>query len=314
MNLSNKKILVTGGHGFLGKHLVQLLKERGISEEQLCVPTSKDCDLRDRKQIETLFASFAPDVVFHLAAKKGGMGYYKEHPGTLFYDNAMMGILLMDVAQKNNVEKMIITGTGIAYPQEASIPQKEEDFWKGSPHPVGAPFAIASKLLLTQAQAYRKEYDFNAVYVILSSIYGPEDNFDPEVAQVLPALIKRFDTTIKEKKKSISIWGSGKASREFLFVNDACEALIAVAERYDQPEPLNIGTGEGTPIKVLAETIAKEFDFTGEIVWDTSKPEGQLKRCFDVSRCKKELEFTPKTSIEEGLKETIQWYRQHEAS
>jgi len=311
MNLQNKKIIVTGGNGFLGEHVVSTLKEE-VPEENIFIPKKENYDLTKKEEVKKLFNDFAADVVIHLAAHGGGIGYYKEHPGTIFYKNVVMGLNLIEEARKNNVEKIVIIGTGIAYPKEAQIPYKEEDFWKGYPEETGAPYGMASKILLTQLNTYKKEYNFNGIYLIPANLYGPGDHFNPEIAHVIPSLILKINTALKEKKTNIEMWGSGNASREFLYVKDAAKAIVLATKSYEKTEPLNIGTGISTPLKEIVEIIRKMLGYNGEIIWDSTKPEGQLKRCFDISKLKEELNFEAETPLKKGLKTLIEWYKKNE--
>ncbi len=309
--LNDKKIIVTGGNGFLGRHVIEELKNNGVPEKNIFVPRQKEYDLSKKEDMQRMFRDFKGEIVIHLAAHGGSFGikYYKEHPGKVFYNNAVMGIFLLEEARKNNVEKVVIIGTGLAYPKDASIPYREEDLWAGYPEETGAPYGIASRLLVTQAASYRKEYGLNTIYVIPANLYGPGDNFEPEVAHVMPALITKIATAKKQKKESIEMWGSGKASREFLYVKDAAKAIILATKNYNSSEPLNIGTGKDTPLKKIVETVAYLMDYKGKIVWDSSKPEGQRRRCFDVTKAKKELGFEAEISLEEGIKETVEYYK-----
>ena len=306
----DKRILITGGAGFLGSHIVEnLVKTRGVLEKQIIVLRSKDMDLRVydncRKAVEKV------DIIIHLAAKVGGIGYNQKNPGTLFYDNIIMGAQLMEAARLAKVEKFVQIGTVCAYPKFTPPPFKEEDLWNGYPEETNAPYGIAKKSLLVMAQAYRQQYGMNAIYLLPVNLYGPKDNFDLESSHVIPALIRKFVEATKKGQKEVEVWGTGQASREFLFVEDAAEAIILATEKYSKAEPVNLGTGKEITIKDLVTTIAQLTNFNGEIVWNTSKPDGQPRRCLDTSRAKKEFGFEAKTSFNDGLQKTIEWYKQN---
>ena len=309
MNISNKRILVTGGAGFLGSFIVEkLIKERGVRPENIRIPRSKDRDLR--KGENCVEAVKGIDVVIHLAAKVGGIGYNMKYPATLFYDNAIMGIQLMEAARQAGVKKFVAVGTICAYPKFTPVPFKEEDLWNGYPEETNAPYGLAKKMLLVQAQAYRQQYGFNAIYLLPVNLYGPRDNFDPEQSHVIPALIKKMLEAKEEGKKEVIVWGTGKATREFLYVEDAAEGIILATERHNKPDPINLGSGFEISIKDLVEMIAELTGFKGRIIWDTSKPDGQPRRCLDVSKARKEFEFEAKVELREGLKRTIEWYKE----
>ncbi len=304
--LKNKKIIVTGGAGFLGKHLVKKLIERGIPKENIFIPHHKEYDLRKEQDIKRMFSDFKADIVIHLAGKVGGIGFNREKPGELFYDNLMMGIQLMEQARLNNIEKFVAIGTICAYPKFTPVPFKEENLWDGYPEETNAPYGLAKKMLLVQSQAYRQQYGFNSIFLLPVNLYGPGDNFDPSSSHVIPALIKKcFDA-----KEKITVWGTGKASREFFYVEDAAEGIILATEKYNKSEPVNLGAGFEIIIKDLVEKIAKLTEFKGEIEWDRSKPDGQPRRMLDVSKAKEEFNFTAKTDFDEGLKKTIEWYKE----
>jgi GDP-L-fucose synthase len=300
-------VLVTGGAGFLGSSLVRTLERHGLRRENIRVPRSRDLDLR---QWENCVAAVQDvDLVIHLAAKVGGIGYNMANPGSLFYDNAIMGIQLMEAARQAGVAKFVAVGTICAYPKFTPVPFREEDLWEGYPEETNAPYGLAKKMLLVQAQAYRQQYGFNAIYLLPVNLYGPGDNFDPASSHVIPALIKKFVEAVETGAERVEVWGTGAASREFLYVDDAAEGIALAAERYDKPAPVNLGAGFEITIRDLADLIADLTDFAGEIVWDTSKPDGQPRRCLDVSRAEREFGFRAKTGFEDGLKETIAWYR-----
>ena len=303
-----KNVLVTGGAGFLGSALVRTLEGHGFEKEKIRVPRSRDLDLR--RWDDCVAAVEGVDLVIHLAAKVGGIGYNMANPGSLFYDNAIMGIQLMEAARQAGVEKFVAVGTICAYPKFTPVPFREEDLWDGYPEETNAPYGLAKKMLLVQAQAYRQQYGFNAIYLLPVNLYGPGDNFDPASSHVIPALIKKFVEAVETGAESVEVWGTGSASREFLYVDDAAEGIALAAERYNKPDPVNLGAGFEITIRDLATLIAGLTGFTGEIVWDTTKPDGQPRRCLDVSRAEREFGFRAKTSFEDGLKATVEWYRQ----
>ncbi|HHI04338.1 MAG TPA: GDP-L-fucose synthase [Candidatus Woesearchaeota archaeon] len=307
---TNKKIIVTGGAGFLGKHIVRKLIERGVSKDNIFIPYHKEYDLRKEQDIKRMFSDFKADIVIHLAAKVGGIGLNREKPGELFYDNIMIGVQLMEQARLNKVEKFVAIGTICAYPKFTPVPFKEKDLWDGYPEETNAPYGLAKKMLLVQSQAYRQQYCFNSIFLLPVNLYGPGDNFDPSSSHVIPALIKKCVDAVENNKDKINVWGTGKASREFLYVEDAAEGIILATEKYDKSEPVNLGAGFEITIKDLVEKIAKLTGFKGEIEWDHSKPDGQPRRMLDVSKAKKEFDFTAKTDFDEGLKKTIEWYKE----
>ena len=302
-----KNVLITGGAGFLGSSLVRTLEEHGLPRESMRIPRSRDLDLR--RWENCVAAVDGIDVVIHLAAKVGGIGCNMANPGSLFYDNAVMGIQLMEAARQAGVGKFVAIGTICAYPKFTPVPFREENLWEGYPEETNAPYGLAKKMLLVQAQAYRQQYGFNAIYLLPVNLYGPGDNFDPASSHVIPALIKKFVEAVESGAGSVEVWGTGAASREFLYVDDAAEGITLAAERYDKPDPVNLGAGFEITIRDLAGLIADLTGFTGEIVWDTTKPDGQPRRCLDVSRAEREFGFRAKTRFEDGLKETIEWYR-----
>ena len=306
MKLKNKKILVTGGAGFLGSFVVKKLLGKEIPKENIIIPHSADLDLKKWENCQK--AVDGVDVVIHLAAKVGGIGFNKEKPGELFYDNLIMSIQLMEAARQAGIKKFIAIGTICAYPKITPVPFKEDDLWNGYPEETNAPYGLAKKMMLVQAQAYRQQYDFNAIYLLPVNLYGPKDNFSPNSSHVIPALIKKVADAKKEGKNFIEVWGTGKATREFLYVEDAAEGIILATEKYDKPEPVNLGSGMEISIKDLVELICRLMDFKGEIHWDTSKPDGQSRRMLDVNRAEKEFGFKAKTNFEDGLKKTIEWY------
>ncbi len=302
-----RKLLVTGGAGFLGTHLVRKLQEKGYVN--IVLPLEEKCDLRKEENIIELLQKEQPDYIIHLAAIVGGIGANQKRPGTFFYDNIIMGVQLMEQARIYGVKKFITVGTICAYPKYTPVPFKEEDLWGGYPEETNAPYGLAKKMLLVQGQAYREQYKFNAVYPLLVNLYGPGDNFDPQSSHVIPALIKKCSDAIDAGDDHITIWGTGRASREFIYVEDAAEALILVLECYNNPDPVNIGTGKEITIKDLVDKIARHCGFEGEIRWDSTKPDGQPRRCLDTAKAREEFGFVARTDFDEGLKKTIEYYR-----
>lgn len=306
MQWQDKRIVVTGGAGFLGSFVVGALRKRGC--RQLFVPRSKDNDLRDRDAIIRLYQETKPELVIHLAAVVGGIGANRANPGRFFYDNAIMGIQLMEYARQYAVEKFVALGTVCAYPKFTPIPFKEDDLWNGYPEETNAAYGLAKKMMLAQAQAYREQYGFNAIFLLPVNLYGPKDNFDLESSHVIPALIRKCVEAKQQNKPEIVLWGDGSPTREFLYVEDAAEGIVIAAERFDDDQPVNLGTGIEIAIRDLAALIAQEVGFGGKIVWDGSKPNGQPRRCLDVTRAKELFGFEAKHSFEDGLRKTIAWY------
>lgn len=304
-----KRVMVTGGAGFLGGFVVEKLQARNAAE--IIVPRQATDDLRRKEVVEDRIKRGRPNVIIHLAARVGGIGANREHPGEFFYDNLMMGAQLMHYAWEQGVEKFVAVGTVCAYPKMTPVPFKEDDLWNGYPEETNAPYGLAKKMLLVQAQAYRQQYGFNAIYLLPVNLYGPRDNFDPSSSHVIPALIKKCVEAKAAGADHIDAWGDGSPTREFLYVEDAAEGLLLAAERYDKSDPVNLGSAFEISIKDLTETIARLIGFKGEIRWDTSKPNGQPRRKLDVSRAEKEFGFRSGTSFEEGLKKTIDWYLAH---
>lgn len=303
----NKKILVTGGTGFLGFFVIKKLKEKGVNKKSIWIPRNKDTDLR--KWENCVRAVKDIDVVIHLAAKVGGIGYNQKYPASLFYDNAIMGIQLMEAARQEGIEKFVAIGTICAYPKYTPVPFKEEKLWDGYPEETNAPYGLAKKMMLVQSQAYRQQYRFNSIFLLPVNLYGPRDNFDPESSHVIPALIRKMIDARLEGKDEVVVWGTGKASREFLYVEDAAEGILLATEKYNKPDPVNLGAGFEIKIKDLVDLIADLTGFKGKIVWDTTKPDGQPRRMLDTSKAKKEFGFKTKTNFREGLKKTIEWYK-----
>jgi GDP-L-fucose synthase len=304
----NKRILLTGGAGFLGSHIVKnLIHKRGVSKSQITVPRSKDFDLKSWESCQTV--TKGADIVIHLAARVGGIGFNQKFPGTLFYDNMMMGAQLMEASRLEGVEKFVQVGTVCSYPKYTPAPFKEEYLWDGYPEETNAPYGIAKKSLLVMAQAYRQQYGMNIIYLVPVNLYGPRDNFDLESSHVVPALIRKFSEAVGEGKKEVFVWGTGNVSREFLYVEDAAEGIALATEKYDKPDPVNLGTGREITIKELVNLVAKLTGFNGKIIWDNSKPNGQPRRCLDTSRAKREFMFEARTDLISGLKKTIDWYK-----
>ena len=312
MGLEHKRIVVTGGAGFLGSVLVDKLRVRGC--QYIFVPRSKSYDLREQKMIVKLYNDVKPDVVIHLAAVVGGIGANLANPGRFFYDNAIMGIQLMEYARRCAVEKFVAVGTVCAYPKFASVPFKEEELWNGYPEETNAPYGLAKKMLLVQAQAYREQYGFNAIYLLPVNLYGPGDNFDLDTSHVIPALIRKCVEAKENNDKEIVLWGDGSPTREFLYVDDAAEAIVIASERYDGGEPVNLGTGQEVSIRELAQMIAAEVGFCGAIRWDTTKPNGQPRRCLDVSRAQRYFGFRAQCDLRGGIAKTVAWFVAHRAS
>jgi GDP-L-fucose synthase len=302
------RVLVTGGHGFLGSYLVARLEQLGC--QAVFSPRSSDYDLRHESAIVRLLQTTRPDVIFHLAAVVGGIGANRENPGRFFYDNLTMGALLMEQARQSAVQKFITVGTICSYPKFTPVPFREDDLWNGYPEETNAPYGLAKKMLLVQGQAYRQQYGFNAVHLLPVNLYGPRDNFDPSSSHVIPALIKKCFDAVDRGDATVTVWGTGRATREFLYVADAAEGLVLAGEKYDGDEPVNLGAGFEISIKDLVALIAPLTGFAGEIVWDSSKPDGQPRRCLDTTRAERYFGFKSKTSFEAGLKETITWYRE----
>jgi GDP-L-fucose synthase len=306
---SERRFCVTGGAGFLGHFVVEKLKGRGAKD--IFVPEIERYDLRDLATIKRMYDESKPDVVIHLAAVVGGIGANRENPGSFFYDNLIMGVQLMEQARLRGIGKFVAIGTICCYPKFTPVPFKEVDLWNGYPEETNAPYGLAKKMLLVQSQAYRKQYGFNSIFLLPVNLYGPGDNFNPASSHVIPALIKKcFDAKAKGEKE-IVVWGTGKATREFLYVEDCAEAIVLATERYDKSEPVNIGAGFEISIKELAEKISRLCELDGRIVWDSSKPDGQPRRCLDTSNAEREFGFKATLGFEEGLRRTVEWYRQH---
>ena len=305
-------VVVTGGAGFLGSAVVRILRLRGF--ENVFVPRSKEYDLRDQAAIFRLYQDVQPRIVIHLAAVVGGIGANQDNPGRFFYDNAIMGIQLMEYARQFEVEKFVAVGTICAYPKFAPIPFKEEDLWNGYPEETNAPYGLAKKMMLVQAQAYREQYDFNAIYLLPVNLYGPGDNFDLNTSHVIPALIRKCVEAKERDEKQITLWGDGSPTREFLYVEDAAEGIVSATENYDGSEPVNLGTGTEISISDLARMIADEVGFSGVIVWDRTKPNGQPRRCLDTSRAEQCFGFRAKFELRQGVVQTIAWFNAYRSA
>jgi GDP-L-fucose synthase len=306
MELSKASIVVTGGAGFLGSYVVEALKRRGCM--QVFVPRSRDYDLRQPAAIDRLFDDARPDAIIHLAAVVGGIGANRAEPGRFFYENAVLGIHLIEKARIAGIAKFVTIGTICAYPKFAPIPFREEDMWGGYPEETNAPYGLAKKMLLVQTQAYRDQYGFNGIYLLPVNLYGPRDNFDLDTSHVIPALIRKCVEARDRRAREVVLWGDGSPTREFLFVEDAAEGIVLATERYESGEPVNLGSGAEISIRELATIIAEETGFNGEVRWDTSKPNGQPRRCLDVSRARESFGFEARTSFRDGLRQTIRWY------
>lgn len=302
-----KRVLVTGGGGFLGACVVGKLRERGA--HHIFVPRSGVYDLRHLENIHRVLKDSQPDMVIHLAARVGGIGANRDHPADFFYDNLMMGVQLLHESWRAGVEKFVAVGTVCAYPKFTPVPFREDNLWNGYPEETNAPYGLAKKMLLVQSQAYRQQYGFNSIFLLPVNLYGPRDNFDPGSSHVIPALIKKCVEAKAREEQSIEVWGDGSPTREFLYIEDAAEGILLAAERYDQSEPVNLGSAFEISIKDLVETIVRMTGFSGEVMWDTTKPNGQPRRCLDTARAEREFGFRARTPFHEGLARTIGWYR-----
>ena len=303
----DKRVLVTGGSGFLGSHVVQALHRRGVQADQLSIPRRATDDLRRWEVCQRVVEG--QDVIIHMAASVGGIGINREKPGEFFYDNLMMGVQLMEAARQAGIGKFVSIGTICAYPKFTPIPFREENLWDGYPEETNAPYGLAKKMLLVQGQAYRQQYGFQSIYLLPVNLYGPGDNFDPRSSHVIPALIKKCVEAVQANAPAIEVWGDGSPTREFLYVEDAAEGIVLASERYDGAQPVNLGSGMEISIRDLVETIAQLTGFKGDIVWDTSKPNGQPRRCLDVGRAEREFGFRANVLFAEGLRRTIEWYQ-----
>ena len=304
---SGKRVMVTGGSGFLGRVVCRKLAERGAGE--ITVPRSKDFDLTRADDVGKLFAEAAPDIVIHLAARVGGIGANMNNPAILYLTNLLMGTHILEEARRRDASKTVLVGTICSYPKFTPVPFKEEDLWNGYPEETNAPYGVAKKALLVHAQANRAQYGQNTIYLLPTNLYGPGDKFNPGVSHVIPALIKKFVEATESNAASVEVWGTGKATREFLYVEDAAEGILLASERYDGAAPVNLGTGREVPIKELAELIARLTAFEGELVWDETRPDGQPRRMVDTTKAEELFSFKAATSLEDGLATTIEWYR-----
>lgn len=302
------RIVVTGGTGFLGKHVVKEFQKSGAEVYGL---SSDQYDLRQKANIQRMLKGYLPDVIVHLAAHVGGIGLNQAKPAELFLDNALMGILLMDEAYRYGVKKFVQIGTICSYPNLTPVPFKEEDIWNGYPEETNAPYGLAKKMLLVQGQAYRKQYGFNVIHLLPVNLYGPGDNFNLTTSHVIPALIQKFDEAVREDKTEVQVWGTGNATREFLYVEDAARAIVLATKHYGKAEPINIGSGAEHTIGSLVRLIATMVGYKGKIVFDRTKPDGQPRRCLDITRAKEEFGFEAEIRIRTGLERTIAWYREH---
>jgi GDP-L-fucose synthase len=303
----DKRVIVTGGAGFLGSYVVEKLKKRGC--RNIFVPLVEDYDLTKEKNVVRLYQNYPADIVIHLAAVVGGIGANRENPGKFYYDNVVMGAMLIEYARQFEVDKFVAIGTICAYPKFTPVPFREEDLWDGYPEETNAPYGLAKKMMLVQSQAYRIQYGFNSIFLLPLNLYGPRDNFNPNSSHVIPAFIKKFVEAAEEEKDEVVCWGTGKPTRGFLYVEDAAEGILLATEKYNKSEPVNLGSDLEIPIKDLAELIAKFCGFKGKIKWDTSKPDGQPRRKLNTSKAKQEFDFKSKIDFEEGIKKTIDWYK-----
>ena len=311
MNLTRQRIVVTGGAGFLGRHLLAELRKAGAKDENLLVPLIEDFDLTREADVERMYAEMRPTVVIHLAAEVGGIGANRASPGRFFYANMAMGLHLIEHARRVGLEKFVQVGTICAYPKFTPVPFREEDLWAGYPEETNAPYGIAKKALLVMLQAYRQQYGLNGIYLLPVNLYGPWDNFDPASSHVIPALIRKFVEAKQAGARAVTAWGTGSASREFLFVEDCARGLALATERYDGPEPVNLGAGFEITIRDLAEKIRRLVGYEGEIVWDATQPDGQPRRCLDTSRAAARFGFRAQVDFDEGLRRTMDWWREH---
>ena len=312
MQLHGKRILVTGAGGFLGSHLLDSLRAAGC--DQICAPRRRECDLTQAADVERIFSVFRPEVVIHAAAVVGGIGANRAQPCRFFYENAIMGIQLIEAARRYDVEKTVVLGTICAYPKFTPVPFREEDLWIGYPEETNAPYGIAKKALLVQCQTYREQYGMNAIFLLPVNLYGPRDNFDLNTSHVIPALIRKFVEAREAGRREVELWGDGSPTREFLYVKDAAQAIVAATQSFDGSEPVNIGSGHEISIFALAQKVAVLTGFQGRFLWNASQPNGQPRRCLDTTRAEREFGFRSSTSLDQGLRQTIDWYENHIAA
>ena len=305
-DLAGKKVLVTGGGGFLGRRVCALLEQRGAAD--IVVPRRVNVDLTDQESAYGLVAAERPDIIVHLAAEVGGIGANRANPGRYFFANMAMGLHLIEAARRNDVGKFVQAGTVCAYPKFAPVPFREDDLWNGYPEETNAPYGVAKKALLVMLQSYREQYGMNGIYVLPVNLYGPDDNFDLETSHVIPALIRKFVTARENDEPTVEVWGSGSASREFLYVDDAARGIVEATVSYDDPDPVNLGAGREVRIRELVELIGELTGYKGDIVWDASKPDGQPRRMLDTSRARERFGFQAEVDLEDGLRRTIQWW------
>ena len=311
LDLSSQRIVVTGGAGFLGRAVMRVLRERGVPEDRIVVPRRRDCDLTIEADVERLYDTARPDVVIHLAAEVGGIGANMAHPGRFFYANMAMGLHLVEHARRRSLRKFVHTGTVCAYPKHCPVPFREEDIWNGYPEETNAPYGVAKKAIFVMLDGYRREYGLASAVVVPVNLYGPGDNFNPASSHVIPALIRKCEEARLTSAPEVVCWGTGAATREFLYVDDAAEGIVRAAEVMDEPVPINLGGGIEIAIRDLVEMIAVACDYSGRIAWDTSKPDGQPRRGLDISRAKSLLGWSPTQEFETGLKTTVEWWRAH---
>jgi nucleoside-diphosphate-sugar epimerase len=307
MNLNGKDVVVTGGSGFLGSFLCEIINSK--TSANLIVPRSNDYDLTEEEDIQKLYQDFEPSLVIHLAAVVGGIGLNQRKPGQFFYDNLVMGANLLEYGRRAGIEKFVALGTICAYPKDTEVPFKEEDLWEGYPEETNAPYGMAKKMMLVQSRAYREEYNFNSIFLLPVNLYGPRDDFDLQDSHVIPAMIRKFNEAKRQDQESVTLWGTGEPTREFLYVKDAAEGIFKATRRYDRSEPVNLGANFEISIRDLAEKIKSMVEYNGEIEWDTSKPDGQPRRCLDTTRAKECFGFEAGTNFDQGLRKTVEWYR-----
>lgn len=312
MDLRGKRICVTGGAGFLGHHVTRAMRRRGVLVSRILVPRRREWDLRREADVEGMLAQWRPDVVIHLAAEVGGIGANRRTPGRFFHANMAMGLHLIEAARRHRVGKFVCVGTVCAYPKDLSVPFPEADLWNGYPEPTNAPYGIAKRALAVMLEAYEREYGMRSAYVLPANLYGPGDNFEPATSHVIPALIRRCERARCEGAASVTCWGSGRATREFLHASDAAEGIVRAAERVDSPRPINLGTGEEITVADLAKEIARLTGYSGCITWDETKPDGQPRRCLDITRARQWLGWSPSIDLATGLRQTIEWWRNNQ--